>query len=89
MRAARRFSSRNLLPAHAVPSAHGERLESLLVVLLEALLVPRVGFGQESFGVEDAGLLPVVEIVLDVLQVHADDVLARRLAALLFSVDAA
>lgn len=82
MCAARRLIP-DLLPAHTIPSTNGKRLKRLLVILIETLLVSRIGVGQESFGMENARLHPVVEIILDVLQIHADDVLARRLAVVL------
>lgn len=64
------------LSAHAVTSTHGERLEGHLVLSIEALVVSRVGLGQKSFRVKNARLDPVVRVILDVLQIHADDVLA-------------
>jgi len=63
------------LSAHAVTSTHGEWLEGHLVLAIEALVVSRVRLGQEPFRVENTRLHPVVRVVLDVLQVHADDVL--------------
>ncbi len=64
--AARRIIA-NLLPTHAVPPTHGKWLESLLVIPSETLLVSRIGFGQESFGMKNVGFHPIFGIVLDVL----------------------
>lgn len=72
----RRSNLGDSLATHAVPPTHGERLKGQLVLFIEALFVSRVGLGQEALRVENAGLDPVGRVVLDVLQVHADDVLA-------------
>ena len=76
-RAAGRFIA-DLLPTHTVSPTYGKRLERLFIILIETLLVPRITFGQESLRMENARLHPVVRIVLDVLQIHADDVLGAR-----------
>lgn len=65
----------DLLSTHAVAPTDGEWLEGLLVLSVEALVISGVGSRQEPFGMENSRLHPMLRVILDVLQVDADDVL--------------
>ena len=75
----------DLLPTHTVSPTNGKRLERLLIIFIETLLVPRIAFRQESLRMENARLHPVVRIILDILQIHPDDVLRARQRLYVFS----
>ena len=57
----------DLLSTHTITATDGERLESLLIVGIESLVVSRICLGQESLWVENTRFEPVARIVLDVL----------------------
>ena len=57
----------DLLSTHTITATHGERLESLLIVLVESHVVSRIYWGHESLWVENTRFDPLVRIVLDVL----------------------
>ena len=63
------------LSTHAITPTHRKRFKSQLVLCIETLVVSRIGLRQESLRMENTRFYPVIGVVLDILQIDANDIL--------------